>query len=36
MYINFIELLCLVLYAKFQSHRPSDSEEEDFFFFLCL
>ena len=29
-YINFVELLCLMLHAKFQNHRPSGSEEEDF------
>ena len=29
-YINFVELHCLMLHAKFQNHRPSGSEEEDF------
>ena len=27
---NFVELHCLMLHAKFQNHRPSGSEEEDF------
>ena len=31
-YINFVELLSLVLHAKFQNLRPSCSGEEDFFF----
>ena len=30
-YINFVELHCLMLHAKFQNHRPSGSGEEDFF-----
>ena len=30
-YINFVELLSLMLHAKFQNQRPSDSGEEDFF-----
>ena len=30
MYINFVELYSLMLHAKFQNHRPSESEEEDF------
>ena len=29
-YINFVELLPLMLHAKFQNHRPSGSGEEDF------
>ena len=29
MYINFVELLSLMLHTKFQDHRPSGSEEED-------
>ena len=29
-YTNFVELHCLMLYAKFQSHRPSGSGDEDF------
>ena len=30
-YIGFVELLSLMLHAKFQNHRPSGSgEEEDF------
>ena len=28
--INFVELYCLMLHAKFQNHRPSGSGEEDF------
>ena len=32
-YINSVELLSLMLYAKFQNRRPSGSEEEDFKFF---
>ena len=31
-YINFVDLGSLMLHAKFQNHRPSGSEEEDFFF----
>ena len=27
-YINFVELHCLMLHAKFQNHRPSGSGEE--------
>ena len=30
-YVNFEELYTLMLHAKFQNHRPSGSEEEDFF-----
>ena len=29
-YINFVELLSVMLHAKFQNHRPSGSGEEDF------
>ena len=29
-YINFVDLRSLMLHAKFQNHRPSGSEEEDF------
>ena len=29
-YINFVELRSQMLHAKFQNHRPSGSEEEDF------
>ena len=29
-YINFVELLTLMLHAKFQNRRPSGSGEEDF------
>ena len=29
-YINFVDLRSLMLLAKFQNHRPSGSEEEDF------
>ena len=32
--INFVELLSLMLHAKFQNHRPSGSGEEDFKVFL--
>ena len=28
-YIYFVELLSLMLHAKFQNHRPSGSGEED-------
>ena len=37
-YTNFVELLSLMLHAKFQNHRPSGSGEEDFlsFFFFLL
>ena len=28
--INFVELHCLMLHAKFQNQRPSGSGEEDF------
>ena len=29
-YINFLELLPLMIHARFQNHRPSGSGEEDF------
>ena len=29
-YINFLELLSMMLHAKFQNHRPSGSGKEDF------
>ena len=29
-YANVVELNSLMLHAKFQNHRPSGSEEEDF------
>ena len=29
-YNNFVELLPLMVHAKFQNHRPSGSGEEDF------
>ena len=29
-YINFVELLSLMLHAKFQNHRPSGSGEKIF------
>ena len=29
-YINFVELHCRILHAKFQNHRFSGSDEEDF------
>ena len=35
-YINFVELHCLMLQAKFQNHRLSGSEEEDFEGFLLF
>ena len=35
-YINFVELLSLVLHAKFQNHRPSGSGEENFYRFLLF
>ena len=28
-YINFVELHCLMLHAKFQNHKPSGSGEEE-------
>ena len=30
-YINFVELHSQMLHTKFQNHRPSGSEEEDFY-----
>ena len=30
-YINFVELHCLMLHTKFQNHWPSGSGEEVFF-----
>ena len=30
-YTNLVDLRSLMLHAKFQNHRPSGSEEEDFF-----
>ena len=35
-YTNFVELYSLMLQAKFQNHRPSGSEEEDFLKILLL
>ena len=35
-YINFVELLSLMLLAKFQNHRPSGTGEEDFKGFLLF
>ena len=36
-YTNFVDLHSLMLHVKFQNHRPSDSEEEDFnFFFFAI
>ena len=35
-YIYFVELLSLMLHAKFQNHRPSGSGEEDFSRFLLF
>ena len=35
-YINFVELLSLMLHDKFQNHRPSGSGEEDFEGFLLF
>ena len=35
-YINFVELRCLTLHAKFQNHRPSGSGEENFQKFLLF
>ena len=33
-YTNFVDLRSLMLHAKFQNHRPSGSEEENFYFFF--
>ena len=35
-YINFVELLSLMLHVKFQNHRPSCPEEVDFLRFLLF
>ena len=35
-YINFVELYSQMLHTKFQNHRPSGSEEEDFLTFLLF
>ena len=35
-YTNFVDLRSLMLHAKFQNHRPSGSEEEDFKKFLLI
>ena len=35
-YTNFVDLRSLMLHAKFQNHRPSGSEEEDFKKFLLF
>ena len=35
-YINFVELQCLMLHTKFQNHRPSGSGEEDFLKFFAI
>ena len=35
-YINFVELLSLMLHAKFQNRRPSGSGEEFFLRFLLF
>ena len=35
-YINFVELRCLLLHGKFQNHRPSGSGEEDFQSFFAI
>ena len=35
-YINFVELHSLLHHAKFQNHRPSGSEEEDFKSFFAI
>ena len=35
-YINFVELVSLVLHTKIQNHSPSGSGEEDFLRFLLL
>ena len=36
-YINFVELHSQMLHTKFQNHRPSGTEEEDFLtFLLCF
>ena len=35
-YTNFVELYSQMLHTKFQNHRPSGSEEEDFKTFLLF
>ena len=35
-YINFVELHCLMLHAKFQNHRPSGSVEEDWLMVFAI
>ena len=35
-YTNFVDLRSLMLHAKFQNHRPSGSEEENFKKFLLF
>ena len=35
-YINFVEFLFVMLYAKFQNHRPSGSGEEVFLKVLAI
>ena len=35
-YTNFVDLHSLMLHGKFQNHRPSGSEEEDFLRFLLF
>ena len=35
-YINFVELYCLMFHTKFQNHRPSGSGDEDFKSFLLF
>ena len=35
-YIEFVELHCLMLHAKFQNHMPSGSGEEVFFKVLAI
>ena len=35
-YINFVELHCLMLHAKFQNHRPSSSGGEDSYMFFAI
>ena len=34
--VYFVELLSLMLHAKFQNHRPSGSGEEDFLRFFAI
>ena len=33
-YTNFVDLCSLMLHAKFQNHRLSGSEEDDFYFYF--